>query len=154
MEHKEERKEAMTFVGMGVDTSVQECGKVCPKLWENFMKNYEKIKNPVGGMKNYGVSLTKSIQECSFRYIAATQVSEVDQLPEGMEKVEVPAANYLIFEHKGKMDKLGETYCQIMKFIPTTGKKQNPDLWIEFYDYRWKGDVDESIMEIWVPLKE
>lgn len=40
-----------------------------------------------------------------------------------------------------------------METIPKTNKKQKDGFWIEFYDYRWKGDKDESEFEIWIPVK-
>ena len=43
MEHREETKPTMKFVGVGVDTSVQNAKKDCPKVWEEFMKRYEEI---------------------------------------------------------------------------------------------------------------
>jgi AraC family transcriptional regulator len=152
MEYKEEKKGKMIFVGVGVDTSVQNAPKDCPEVWNKFMQRYKEIENYKGGMKNYGISLTKSNQNCTFRYVACAEVSEISNIPEGMEKVETTESNHLIFEHKGKLDKIGETYGKIMEFLPTTDKKQNEDFWIEFYDYRWKGDKEESIFEIWVPV--
>ena len=53
MEYKEIKKSSMKFIGIGKDTSVQKCKKDCPVLWKNFMINYKKIKNYIGGMKNY-----------------------------------------------------------------------------------------------------
>ena len=152
MEYKEEKKKKMIFVGVGVDTSVSNAPKDCPVVWGKFMSNYKKIENYVGGMKNYGVSTTKNVNLCTFRYVAAAEVSELGKIPVGMEKVEIPESKYLIFEHRGKLDKLGQTYGQIMEFIPTTGKKQNPKLWVEFYDHRYHGDKEESVFEIWIPI--
>ena len=154
MEYKEEKKDKMMFVGVGVDTAVSNAPKDCPVVWKEFMTNCKKIEQCIGGMKNYGVSITKDANMCTFRYIAAAEVSELGKIPEGMEFIEIPESNYLIFEHKGKLDKLGQTYGQIMEFVPTTGKKQNPELWVEFYDHRYHGDKDESVFEIWVPLKQ
>ena len=154
MEYKEEIKGKMMFVGVGVDTSVSNAPRDCPDIWKEFMSNYKQIEHYIGGMKNYGVTTTKNVNMCTFRYTASAEVSEKGIVPEGMEFIEIPKSNYLIFEHKGKLDKLGQTYGQIMEFLPTTGKKQNPELWIEFYDHRYHGDKEESVFEIWIPLKQ
>lgn len=154
MEYKEVKKPTMKFVGIGIDTSVQGASKDCPKVWQDFMKRYKEIKNYIGGMKNYGVCINLNPGECTFRYIACAEVSDYKNIPEGMEKVDVPAENHFIFIHKGKLSKLGETYGDIMQEIPKTRKKQKGGFWIEFYDYRWKGDKDESEFEIWIPIEE
>ena len=152
MNYKEERKDKMIFVGAGVDTSVSNAPKDCPAVWKKFMQGYKGIENYIVGMKNYGVCKTKNVNMCTFRYTACAEISEPGNIPEGMEVVEIPESNYLIFEHKGTLDKLGQTYGQIMEFLPTTGKKQNPELWLEFYDHRYHGDKEESLFEIWIPI--
>jgi AraC family transcriptional regulator len=154
MEYKEMKKGKMIFVGVGVDTAVSNAPKDCPAVWGKFMSNYKQIENYIGGMKNYGVSTTQNVNMCTFRYTAAAEVSELGEIPEGMETMELPESNYLIFEHRGKLDSLGQTYGKIMEFIPTTGKKQNPKHWVEFYDHRYHGDKEESVFEIWVPIKQ
>jgi AraC family transcriptional regulator len=153
MQYKQETKNEMIFVGIGVDTSVQNAPKDCPEVWNKFMQRYKEIENYIGGMKNYGISLTHSNKDCTFRYIACAEVSEIGNIPEGMEKVESPKSDYLIFEHNGKLDTIGDTYGKIMEFLPTIDIEQDDQFWVEFYDYRWKGDKEESVMEIWVPLK-
>ena len=153
LEYTEAKKPAMKFVGIGIDTSVQNASKDCPTVWSDFMDRHDEIKNYVGGMKNYGVSINPDEKECTFRYIACAEVSEFEDIPEGMEKVEIPAESYLVFLHKGKLEKLGETYGKMMEEMPKTGKKQK-DFWFEFYDHRWKGDKDESEFEIWIPIDD
>jgi len=39
-----------------------------------------------------------------------------------------------------------------MQEIQKTGRKQK-DFWIEFYDSRWKGDKEESEMELWIAVE-
>jgi len=153
IQYKEVKKPAMKFIGIGVETSVQNASKDCPKVWQEFMKRYKEIKGYVGGMKNYGVCINPNPGECTFRYIACAEVSDFEDIPESMEKVEVPAETHFVFIHKGKLSKLGETYGGIMEIIPTTNKNQKGGFWIEFYDYRWKGDKDESEFEIWIPIE-
>jgi AraC family transcriptional regulator len=151
MEYQEVEKPSMKFVGFGVDTSVQDAKKDCPKVWQEFMKSYKEIKNYMGGMKNYGVGLEKSKEQCTFRYVACAQVSEFEDIPKGAEKTEVPESKYFIFLHKGKLDKIGDTYSQITAELKKQGKKEKA-FWIEFYDHRWKGDTEDSILEIWIPI--
>ena len=122
MDYKEVKKPAMKFVGIGIDTSVQDASQDCPKVWREFMKRCKEIKNYVGGMKNYGVCINPDPGECTFRYIACAEVSGFENIPEGMEKVEVPAENCFVFIHKGNLSKLGETYGRIMEEIPKTKK--------------------------------
>lgn len=154
MEYKEEKKPEMKFVGIGIDTSMQNATKDCPEVWQKFLKRYREIKNYVGGMKNYGVSINLNKKDCTFRYVASAEISDFEDIPEGMEKVEVSAQTYFVFIHRGRLDKIGQTYHRIMEEMPKNQKEQKEGFWIEFYDHRWKGDKDESEFEIWIPVEE
>jgi AraC family transcriptional regulator len=154
MEYIEVKKPSMKFVGVGVDTSVQNASKDCPVVWGEFMKRCKEIKNYIGGMKNYGVCVNPNEKECSFRYVACAEISESGDVPDGMEEVKIPEENYFVFVHKGKLEKLGETYGAIMETMPNAKKKQKGEFWVEFYDLKWKGDKEESEFEIWIPVEE
>ena len=39
------------------------------------MQRYKEIPHAVGGMKNYGVSLEKSKEKCTFRYVASLEIN-------------------------------------------------------------------------------
>jgi AraC family transcriptional regulator len=149
--YKEILKSSMKFIGIGTNTTVQNAGKDCPVVWEQFMKRIKEIDNLTGGMKSYGISMEANEKECSFRYIASGEVSEFENIPEGMEKVEIPETKYLAFTHKGSLEKLGETYGGIME--ETKDMDIDRNFWIEVYDERYKGNTDESEFEIWIPLK-
>jgi len=151
MKFEEIKRPGMKFVGVGVDTSVQKAAIDCHAVWMEFTKRYKEIKHYTGGMKNYGVCFEKSKKDCAFRYAACAQVKEFEDIPKGMEEHDVPPSEYLMFIHKGKMEKLGETYWKIMEEMKKLDVKQGKH-WIEFYDHRWRGDKDESLMEIWVPI--
>jgi len=153
MEYTEDHKPGMKFVGYNVNTSVKDAGQDCPGSWSSFMKNYKEIENRIGEMKNYAVSKNLNPRERTFRYTAGAEVSDFGEMPEGAEKVEVPESDYLIFIHKGKLDKLRQTYRGITEDIPRIGKRQKSEFWIEFYDERWLGDKDESEFEIWIPIE-
>ena len=154
MEYQEVKKPAMKFVGFGIDTSVQNALIDCPKVWEQFKQRHKEVQNSSDNMKHYGVSVNPNQAECSFRYIASAEVSEFEEIPEGMEKVEIPKETYFVFIHKGKKDKIGETYCGIMEEIPKTRMKQKEEFWVEFYDQRWKEESEDSEFEIWIPVEE
>ena len=152
MEYKEKEIEEMKFVGIGIDTSVQKSKEDCPVVWQEFMKNYKKIENYMGGMKNYGVAFEQSKDDCTFHYTACAEVSDFGLIEEGMEKVQIPKSKCLVFIHKGKLDKLGETYWAITKELENKNIKAKP-FWFELYDKRWVGDLEKSEMEIWIPIE-
>jgi AraC family transcriptional regulator len=157
MEFKEVTKKNLKFVGITKKTTVQTVTADCNPLWKKFMEKHNEIKYSINDtekrMKHYGVCTDANETECSFNYTAATEVKKFVDIPEGMNKIEIPESKYLVFTHKGKIEKLGETYWQIMQEIQKLGKKQK-NFWIEYYDSKnWKGNFDESENEIWIAIE-
>ena len=69
---------------------------------------------------------------------------------------EIQHYKYLVVEHIGSMDKIYETYGMIyqeilpqMEYIPL----QENFLHFEKYDYRFHWNKENSIIEIWLPIK-
>jgi AraC family transcriptional regulator len=151
MEYKQIHLPAIKLVGIGVETSPAKAPIDCPKVWEKFMSQCEKVKNQKKTMIHLGVSTQANAEACTMRYTAGSEVSEFIDIPNGMEKIELPESEYFLFLHKGKIDTLGNTYGDIMGTIEKSGKKQK-DFWIEKYDSRWKADNDDSEFEILIPI--
>lgn len=152
METKE--KEEFKVVGLEITSSVQECidNNPHPKLWEDFMKRVGEIKNKVGDIY-YGYSKEISKKDCTFKSMACVEVSDLDNIPKGMTGVVVPASKYAVFEHKGKVEDLTDTYKKLYEEdMPATELKQK-EVWLEVYDHRFRMDSDDSVMEIWVSVE-
>ncbi|MFC1742025.1 GyrI-like domain-containing protein [Nanoarchaeota archaeon] len=154
MEHVIKERGEFTVIGLQIETSVQECGKVLPGLWEEFMKREGEITAKKDAAVHYGVCKATSVEKCAFTAIATVEVEPDCPVPEGMVKETVPAAKYAVFEHKGPASTVGETYGPMMSYMPEHGLKQAAEeIWFERYDERFKNDAD-SVMEIWVPILE
>ncbi|MCF7862119.1 GyrI-like domain-containing protein [Candidatus Woesearchaeota archaeon] len=145
-------KKAFTIVGMGIDSTVQECPKVLPELWAEFMKRCSEIKNQENEMTQYGLCITKDEKECSFRYIAGVEINSSnfsdDQIPKGMEKATVPEGRYALWMHTGDVMEIGQSYCKIMEELKQKGIKET-GTWFELYDERYKPENPDSEMDIY-----
>jgi AraC family transcriptional regulator len=151
MEYLVEEKPGFKVVGLSVDTSMEKVRNEVPPLWEEFMKRFKEISNAKGGMKNYGVCFETEKND-GFRYVACSEVSDFENIPEEMVMADVEASKYAVFTHKGRIESLGKTYSDILAFVKEKDMKQKP-WWVEFYDDRWKGDKPESEFEIWIAIE-
>ena len=145
-------KEEFTVIGLETETTVQETQSEknkLPKLWKDFMRRIEELKNLTPGI-HYGLCITTG--ECSFKYIACSAVDDKEDIPPGMVKHKVPKAMYAVVSHKGKLDTLGQTYGKMEQDMKKKGLKEN-STWLEVYDKRYKENSDDSIFEIWAALK-
>ncbi len=128
-------------------------------MWQEYLKVCKDIPGVVDTCICYGVCydfvIDKDDKECcKFDYVAGHEVTKVDNLPEGMVSKIVPAGKWLVFEHKGKLDTLGNTYKYIhTQYIPDS-KFEPAGMDIEYYGDRFIPDSDDSIFEIWIKIKE
>lgn len=142
-------KEEFKIVGLDCETSVQQCKEVLPQLWEKLMQRFQEIKETIDEKTMYGVCYEGKGN--NFRYIAAVKVKDFKELPEGMVKETMPASKYAKFTHKGKIDKIGETYYQIENQLKKEGIREK-GIWIEIYDERFKDGQEDSETDILVMI--
>lgn len=130
---------------------------VIPALWQKYMPRRHEIKNSVSP-RDIGIcyevpkELSTRPDECM--YMTAAEVASFDNIPEGMEAFTVPAGEYAVFTHKGKLDTFEFTMNYIYgSWLPKSGKKLRhaPDL--EIYDGRFKLNDDASELDVYIPIE-
>lgn len=145
------------FQTMGVEAKNTMDGEVISGLWQSFFALSSKITQPVGE-NLYGITYMDKdydpVKQMGYSYFVGVQVQEKAECPEGLLCHSVPASAYAVFEHKGKIETIEETYNYIFtdwvnmsRCTPAT-----QDIF-EVYDERFSQGSDDSIVEIWVPLQ-
>lgn len=126
-----------------------------PQMWDVFNSRYNQI--PAINDICYGLCFSNAAgaAEGEFEYVAATEVSDDKNIPEGMVYREVPEYKYAVFTHHGKLDRLGETYEYIYNtWLPQSGLKVHPDHYdMELYDQRFNPDSDDSEFDIYIAIQ-
>lgn len=77
-------------------------------------------------------------------------------VPNGFVFKEIKAQRYLVVEHLGPMNKIYNTYGKIyQEILPSTNYLVSQENFIHFekYDYRFHWNKENSIIEIWIPIK-
>ena len=87
-------------------------------------------------------------------YVAGLPVTSLEDIPQGMVGVEVPAQSYVVFEAHGVSD-IGATYHQILQeWLPSSkyqaGDGPDFELYPDTFD---SGNPDESVLYIYFPIK-
>ncbi len=123
-----------------------------PDLWEKFIPEIGNIP----GQKNevtYGICCNPDGQG-SFEYIAGVEIDKLDDLPEKFRWVEVQPQQYAIFEHKGSLKTLPETFQHIWKtWLPQSGREAADAPEFERYSEDFNPRLNTGVLEIWLPLK-
>lgn len=89
----------------------------------------------------------------NFRYMAAVEVKEAKDLPEGMTSWDIPEQTYAVFPCT--LSGIHKTYeFAHGTWIPENGYKRanGPDF--EFYDIEFAADDPDSILYIYIPIKK
>ncbi len=148
------------IVGLKCKTSLSD--NRVPALWQEFIKRWGEIKNLAKPGEAYGVCLNEMqydyrefTDETEFTEIVGAEVTDSENIPEGMLTYTVPKSKYAVFTHKGKLDSLKNTYDYIYGvWIPASKYEVGTNCDFEFYDSRFKGiDNPDSEMFIYIPIK-
>ncbi len=86
------------------------------EMWGQFNAIMNTISNQQVPMKAcYGVCymLPEDTNPGTFRYIAGVETKSLNDIPQGMKGITIPAGKYAVFTHKGKLDTLHQTYANI-----------------------------------------
>lgn len=148
---------AMTVVGLqtyfyGVDSEKNNIGEQLPPLWDAFTDRMGELQSAVPGVA-YGV--VQPVDEGSARlsYHAAMEVSSLGEPPEGMVSLEVPAATYARFTHRGPAQTIDHTVNYIYAtWLQQSGFRHSygPDL--EIYGEQYHPTSPDSVMGYAIPV--
>jgi AraC family transcriptional regulator len=123
-----------------------------PDLWDQFIPEIGNIAGQKGEI-TYGICCNPD-GNGGFEYIAGVEISKLDDLPEKYRWVEVQPQQYAVFEHKGSLDGLPETFQYIWKtWLPSSGREAADAPEFERYSADFNPTLNTGLLEIWLPLK-
>ncbi len=89
-----------------------------------------------------------------FEYLAGLEIKEIEEVPEGMERWEVPEQTYAVFPCK--LATIGEAYRYAFEeWLPTSGYRRAPGPDFEYYDASFDPEnAENSQLYIYVPVEK
>ena len=160
MEVKTITRKSMKLIGIEKKVSYHNTHVENPIVWKEFMSRYKEIRNKVNP-KVYFELLSETANNLSFNTCFCTEVSDTNDIPDGMTTKELPESKYLVFTHKGAVISenrsfIKETYDYIYgKYLPNSEYEVSGDYSFELFDSsRFKGPRDSnSEIDIYIPIK-
>ncbi|HEV7308514.1 AraC family transcriptional regulator [Ensifer sp.] len=125
-----------------------------PSLWQRFNRHFGNIPSQKGNVA-YGVCNDSDADAGTFRYMAAAEVSAIDDLPGGFSTLKLPRQRYAVFLHRGHISAIAKVAHYVFgTWLPESGLQhaETPDL-IERYDERFDPNSGTGVVEMWVPVK-
>ena len=130
------------------------------ELWQQFMPEKSRIKHAIGSdlysIQVYDSSLQFMEFDPStlFTKWAAVEVSEIDDIPEGMEVLSMKAGQYAVFIHTGVGEKAYETFQYIYgEWLPSSSYELDDRPHFEVLGEKYKNNDSQSEEEVWIPIK-
>lgn len=133
--------------------------EVIPKLWSEFMpRSHEPITiepDTTYGLCDSPESLGQEAEHPHEGvYLAAVQVAKDALPPPGMATWSAAGGSYAKFVHRGPIARIGETMRFIYgEWLPEADCERSPGPDIERYDARFDPTGEQSVLEIYIPVR-
>jgi predicted transcriptional regulator YdeE len=146
-----------SFLGISARTSNQaemNGEGVIPSQWENFYKN--QVLHSIPNKKNSAIIALytnyESDETGTYTFALGAEVTESQIIPNGMDKIEIPSCNYIVFTtRKGPVQEVViETWQEIWKWSRNNERAFISDF--EVYDER-ATDPKNSQVDIYISVK-
>lgn len=129
------------------------------ELWQAFMTRRKEIKNCVASdlysLQIYGPEYFIQFNpDTDFEKWAATEVTDFNIVPPGMETINLPGGLYAVFLHKGPASKGADSFQYIFgTWIPQSDYLVDHRPHFEILGEKYKNDEQDSEEEIWIPVR-
>lgn len=149
--------ESKKLIGFSVEMSLIENNT--QTVWKKLMPRLKEVVNLESSdlfslqiyPKNY---YSHFLPETTFFKWAAVEVKKFDAMPNGFEKLELPAGKYAVFLHKGNTEMFVKTAQYIYgEWLPKSGFQLDDRPHFELLGDKYLGhDIPNSEEEVWVPI--
>lgn len=152
-----DEQKPMLLIGLrthffGTDSEKNNVAEQLPQLWGRFVPRLGEVTKAVPGTC-YGVIRQEADGSERLEYHAAIEVTDAASIPDGMVALEIPAAKYARFEHRGPAQNLDHTvsyaYATWLAASPNR-HSYGPDL--EFYGPGYHPTSADSVIHYALPI--
>ena len=126
-----------------------------PAQWQRFAPNIGTLPDEIPGAA-YGIVSSVADDREGFDYMAGVAVRSLDELPEGLSGVRLPARRYACFAHREHVSAISATCDAIFEqWLPASGEKtaDGPLMLIEHYGPGFDPVTGVGDIEVWIPIK-
>ena len=150
-----EHKNKFRVVGITCENTMK--SNNIPQLWSEFNERICPMMDRALSRAAYGIcyytDMAEMNEDTPFTYLAGLEYPLDEECPAGFTSRTIPEAEYAVFEHKGSLDTLNDTYNEIYnEWLPQSGYERKVADDFELYDERFNFGAPDSVMEIWVQI--
>lgn len=126
-------------------------------LWSSFMPRRREIQNAIG-TELYNIQINPENfdfqPDSLFVKWAAVPVSSFEEIPNGMETLEIQEGLYAVFNYKGDQSNAAAFFNAIYtEWLPSSDYELDFHPQFEILGEKYKNNHSDSEEEIWIPVK-
>jgi AraC family transcriptional regulator len=142
----------LLFVGLSERCPYGEIQHI-PGQWQRFMSAFcPQIENRTPSIP---VGVSTAGDDGEMVYVCAAEVSRFGAIPKGLTKLTLRPATYVVFEHKGHITTLQQTYVAIWNdWFPGSGKTPAEAPGFERHNPTFDPRTGNGGVTIWIPVVE
>ncbi|MCF8255904.1 MAG: GyrI-like domain-containing protein [Bacteroidia bacterium] len=159
MEHRIETLADKLLIGKSLYTSYK--NDQTRVLWQSFGPLIASIKNRVEpnlfSMQDFeGIDVAKDLTfETMFKKWAAVEVTSIENIPDGLESIELKGGLYVVFLYKGGPAGAAAAFQYIFQtWVPQSKYVLDDRIHFELIGPKYKNNSEDSEEEIWIPIRE
>lgn len=146
---------ALLIAGMRRYFAFEDRGGI-PALWQRFTPHIGHIPGEVAGA-TYGVCMPPSIGgDDGFDYLSGVAVRSLDDLPEDLVGIRIPARTWAVFAHRDHVSTIAATCQGAVEWLAREGRTppEGTTQMVEFYGQQFNPRTGEGGCEVWMPVRE
>lgn len=131
------------------------------ELWQFLMPRRKDIPHKLNSdlfsvqVFNPEMEFSNFTPETEFEKWAAVEVSTYEEIPEGMETLDIPGGLYAVFDYKGSPANFAPMFHYIFEtWMPDSDYEVDKRPHFDVLGEKYKGNDPASEEEIWVPVKQ
>lgn len=145
-------EDVVRIVGIDDPCSFESTIKI-PAQWQRFMPFYDAIPAKLDRIPT-GVSEAAD-DEGQFHYLCGVEVSRFGGSPRELRQLEIPSRRYAVFEHRGHVSSLYESYSAIWnEALPALGCPVANAPVLERHNPTFDPRTGEGGLSLWIPLAD
>lgn len=130
------------------------------ELWSTFMPRRKEIKDVIG-QELYSIQIYPNGFYNNFDFArefekwSCMEASQKDEIPAGMELLQIPTGKYAVFIFKGSNVQAPDFFKKIFyEWLPSSAYELDQRPHFEILGSRYKKDSPDSEEEVWIPIKD
>jgi AraC family transcriptional regulator len=123
-----------------------------PAQWQRFMAVVDAIP---ARLERIPVGVSEVVDDDGgFRYVCGVEVARFERTPDGLIELEIAPREYAVFEHRGHVATIYDTYAAIWnQALPATGRAAANAPIVERHNPAFDPRTGEGGLTLWIPLE-